>query len=117
MSELWQRLAQTPVFSDFSLLRDTVAGLREQAFPLAFAEAVEVAFAAGRLTEEGRQLLLEFGEGCGGYDADRQREHIAHYRDRLEELERRQRQEAEDKGRMYRMMGMAGGGALVLLLM
>lgn len=117
MHELWRRLAGMPVFSDFSLLRNTVNQLEKNDFAVALPKAVEQAFALGQLTESGRQLLLEFGEGCGRYDAARQEEHIAHYRDRLAELEAELRQEAISKGRVYRVMGMAGGGALVLLLM
>ena len=117
MKELWCRLASMPVFSDFSLLQDTAQGLKSADFSCAFMGAVERAFAQGRLTPAGHQLLLEFAEGCGRYDTNRQEEHIAHYRDRLGELEGDLRQEADSKGRVYRVMGMAGGGALVLLLM
>lgn len=117
MQQLWRRLAAMPAFGDFSLLQETVRRLNNEDFGVAFSGAVEQAFAAGRLTLAGRQLLLEFGEGCGRYDAARQQEQIAHYRDRLAELEDRLRQEAESKGRVYRVMGLAGGGALVLLLM
>lgn len=117
MSELWQRLAEIPAFSRFTLLRDTAVGLKTADFFTAFSGAVEGAFIAGQLTESGRQLLLEFGEGCGRYDAARQEEHIAHYRDRLAELEEELRQDSDRKGRVYRVMGLAGGAALVLLLM
>jgi len=117
MNELWRRLAGMPAFSDFSLLQDTAKGLQQAGFGSAFSAAVERAFAEGQLTPPGRQLLLEFAEGCGRYDTVRQEEHIAHYRDRLAELETELRQEADTKGRVYRVMGLAGGGALVLLLM
>lgn len=117
MKELWQRLAQTPVFSEFSLLQDMAGALEKEDFLIAFSKAVDCAFATGRLTETGRQLLLEFGEGCGRYDAVRQEQHITHYRDRLADLEAELHQEANAKGRVYRVMGIAGGGALVLLLM
>lgn len=117
MSELWRRLAETPAFSKLYLLQDTVSGLTSAEFFVAFAGAVERAYEAGYLTESGRQLLLEFGEGCGRYDAERQAQHIAHYRDLIGELEALLRVEAATKGRVYRVMGIAGGGALVLLLM
>lgn len=117
MSVLWKQLAAVPVYSEFSLLQDTARGLETAPFPVAFAGAVEQAAAAGRLTAPVRQLLLEFGEGCGRYDAARQEQQIAHYRDRLAEMEAQLFQETQTKGRLYRVMGMAGGGALVLLLM
>ena len=117
MPELWRRMAELPLFAEFSLLQGTVGRLGTMEFSAAFSQAVEQALAAGELTETGCQLLLEFGAGCGRYDAQRQEQHIAHYRDRLGELEEELRREAWEKSRVYRVMGMAGGGALVLLLM
>ena len=102
---------------DFPLLRDVAQELNKADFAPAFSVAVERAYTAGLLTSTGRQLLLEFGEGCGRYDVTREEEHIAHYRALLKEQECLLQQEADSKGRVYRVMGMAGGGALALLLL
>ena len=117
MKVLWQRLAETPVLGDFSLLRDMAKELEQTDFATAFSTSVERAYTAGLLTLIGRNLLLEFGEGCGKYDVTRQEEHIAHYCALLQEQERLLLREASSKGRVYRVMGMAGGTALALMLL
>ena len=114
---LWQQLAAQTAFSDYRLLQDTAVGLGTTSFDIAFASAVEQAQTDGVLTPSGRQLLLEFGAGCGRYDLTRQAEHIRHYRRRLEELESTLDQQATVKGRLYRVLGLAGGMALALLLL
>lgn len=117
MSEVWHRLARWPSFRNMPLLRDTVAGLEEHTFADAYVGAVETAAQRGLLTEEGRRLLLEFGEGCGGYDLVGQQRHIRHYQQRVAALQEQAAQEAALRGRLYRVMGPAAGVALALLLM
>ncbi len=106
-----------PVFSDFPLLTATAALLTDGDFAAAFSGAVERCCAAGRLTPAGRQLLLEFGAGCGRYDYVRQREHIAQYSHRIRELQQELESEAAVKGRLYRVVGASVGGGLALLLL
>ena len=89
----------------------------ERDFAAAFAGAVEGCYAAGQLTPTGRQLLLEFGAGCGRYDYVRQREHIAHYCHRLQDHRQELESEAAVKGRLYRVLGASVGCALALLLL
>lgn len=117
MEDLWRRLAARPGFSEFPLLTATVERLAGAPFFAAFSGAVEDAYAAGRLTAAGRQLLLEFGDGCGRYDYLRQQEHIRHYCRRLADLERELASQAAVKGRLYRVVGAALGGGLALLLL
>lgn len=117
MEDLWRRLAAMPGFSDFPLLTATAEGLDGETFGSAFSRAVERAYTAGRLTPAGRQLLLEFGDGCGRYDYRRQQEHFHHYCRRLADLQRDLESEVAVKGRLYRVMGAAAGGALALLLL
>ncbi len=117
MISLWRRLAAAEVFVDHRLLQDTAAGLEDAPFGAAFSRAVERAQTDGLLTPVGRQLLLEFGAGCGRYDLTRQAEHIRHYRQQLEELESQLTEQAAVKGRLYRVLGSAGGVALALLLL
>ena len=117
MTELWQQLASGAMFGDFSLLRNVAESLPREEFAVAFSAAVERAYQERLLTDAGRQLLLEFGAGCGRYDVARQEQHIAYYRDRVEELEETLRCQAQSKSRVYRVLGPAGAGALILLLL
>ena len=114
---LWRHLAGSESLGDFALVRDTVAGLEQNTFGAAFAAAVDAAAERGDLSVAGRQLLLEFGEGCGRYDLLRQEQHIRHYCDRLAELEAEARRQAAVRGRIYPVMGLAGGASLALLLL
>lgn len=117
LDEVWRRLTAWPNFRRMKLLVDTVAGLDGGCFTAAFAAAVESAAGQGLLTDEGRCLLLEFGEGCGGYDLEGQCEHIRHYRRRVADLQAQAAQEAALRGRLYRVMGVSVGAALALMLM
>ena len=117
MPQLWVRLGNMPVFSDFSLLTATANLLEDRDFAAAFAGGVERCFAAGQLTSTGRQLLLEFAAGCGRYDYIRQQEQIRAYCRRIKDLERELNSEAAVKGRLYRVVGASAGGALALLLL
>ena len=117
MPQLWLRLKTMPAFSDFALLTATIQRLTGGDFTAAFAGAVEGCYAAGQLTSTGRQLLLEFGAGCGRYDYVRQREHIAHYCHRLQDHRQELEFEAAVKGRLYRVLGASVGCALALLLL
>ncbi len=99
------------------LLRDTVAGLEQQPFADALAAAVEGAAQRGLLTDEGCRLLLEFADGCGGYDLEGQQRQIRHYRQCIAALREQAAQDAALRGRLYRVMGPAAGVALALMLM
>ena len=117
MSDVWRRLATRSGFRNMPLLRDTVAGLEQQPFADALAAAVEDAAQRGLLTDEGRRLLLEFADGCGGYDLAGQQRQIRHYRQCIAALQEQAAQEATLRGRLYRVMGPAAGVALALMLM
>lgn len=117
MTEIWQYLADSGEFSCYALLQHTLCRLPQEGFCAAFSQAVEQDFVSGLLTPAGRQLLLEFGAGCGPYDQQRQETHIRHYRERLVSLQEDLRHQVAEKSRLYRMMGLAGGGALALLLL
>lgn len=69
-----------------------------------------------RLTPQDMQLLTDFGERLGTTDADGQLAHIAHYREifaaRLDEA----RQEAAQKAKLYKTLGLFGGVSAALLL-
>ena len=117
MPQLWQKLTAVPVLSECLLLTKTAEWLTDGDFATAFSKGVEQCYVAGCLTPYGRQLLLEFGGGCGRYDYLRQQAHIRRYCDRLGDLLTDLEADAAIKGRLYRVLGVAGGGALALLLM
>ncbi len=117
MPDLWRRLAQGEGFAAFSLVQDTAKALPHTPFSVAFTEAVNRAEGEGALLPAARQILLEFGEGCGHTDLSGQQAHIAYYRGLLSAQEEEARRLWQEKGRMYRVLGLAGGVALMLLLM
>lgn len=117
MTEIWQYLAASAEFTGYDLLQHTAAFLPREDFVTAFSLAVEQDYGCGLLTPTGRQLLLEFGAGCGPYDQQRQEEHIRHYRERLAALGEDLHRQTAEKSRLYRVVGLAGGGALALLLL
>ena len=117
MAVLWRQLAVSGVYEDCRLLRDTLAGLdADVPFTTAFAAALEQARGEDLLSAAGYRLLSECGAGCGRYDLTRQTEHLHHYRLAAEEMADALSAEAVTKGRLYRVMGVAGGVAVSLLL-
>lgn len=117
MNELWQRLAQSEGFRSFSLVEYTAAGLPHTSFSAAFEAAVHRAMGEGLTVPAVHELLLAFGEGCGRTDLEGQQAHIAYYRTLLLAQEDEARRLWQEKGRMYRVLGLTGGVALLLLLM
>lgn len=68
------------------------------------------------LQEEERQVLLEVGETLGRYDAQAQRQVLRQGTERLEEYRRRAAEEERRLGRVYGALSLAGGAALILVL-
>ena len=116
MAVLWQTLADSGSLSDCRLLQDTVSAMNEQGFCTAFVQAVERAEAEDLVFPAARRLLLQFGDGCGRYDVVGQVEQIAHHRRGLAALEEQWQAQVATKARLYRVLGVAGGLALALLL-
>lgn len=117
LPDLWRRLAQCETFATFSLVQDTARQLPRLSFAAAFAAAVGKAEEEGWILPPVRRLLSEFGEGCGVTDLEGQGAHIAHYRALLATQEEEARRTYAEKGRVYRVLGVTGGAALMLLLM
>ena len=117
MPQLWRRLAQGEGFTAFSLVQDTAKRLPDTPFSVAFAQTVKEAEGEGLLLPSACQLLLEFGEGCGHTDLEGQQAHIAYYRELLSLQEGEATRLWQEKGRVYRTLGLTGGIALMLLLM
>ncbi|MBR3779309.1 MAG: stage III sporulation protein AB [Clostridia bacterium] len=116
MPDLWRRLAQSESFAAFSLVQDTARGLSRSSFAAAFSAAVEGAEKDGLLLPPARRLLVEFAEGCGRTDLMGQQAHIEYYRTLLAAQEAESRRLWQEKGRVYRVLGLTGGVALMLLL-
>lgn len=117
MPALWRRLAQGEGFASFSLVQDTAKALSNTDFAAAFSSAVQKAEVEGVLLPPARQLLLEFADGCGHTDLVGQQAHIEYYRTLLSAQEEDARRLWQEKGRTYRVLGLSGGVALMLLLM
>ena len=117
LSDLWRRLARSEGFASFFLVQEVAQALPHTAFADAFCHAVETAEKEGALSPASRQTLLEFGAGCGHTDLVGQQAHIAYYRTLLLAQEEDADRTWQEKGRMYRVLGFAGGVALMLLLM
>lgn len=116
MSDLWYGLA-TGELGKFSLVADTARELNTASFVTAFHRAVDIAAAQGVLTAADKQLLLEFGDGCGRYGLAGQSAHIRAYHQQVESAAEVARQQATAKGQVYQMLGVAGGVGLSLLLL
>lgn len=117
MTDLWRHLAQSEPFATFSLVQDTAAGLAQAPFAESFAAAMDKAEREGRVQPPARRLLQAFADGCGRTDLTGQQAHIEYYRGLLAAQEEEARREYAEKGRVYRVLGLTGGVALMLLLM
>ena len=117
LPELWHRLAQNDAFAAFPLVGDTTAELTRVPFSAAFSVAVQKAQREGALLPSAGQLLTEFAEGCGRTDLAGQQAHFEYYCRLLAAEEEAARRRYAEKGRVYRVLGLTGGIALMLLLM
>jgi stage III sporulation protein AB len=118
LAVLWETFAANDVFSRYSLVQDTVDGLRrDQVFSLAFADAIDRAARQGMVQASEKQLLLELGDALGRTGLSEQKSAIHGYRERLSECRIAAEQTACMRGRIYQMMGVAGGVGLALLLL
>lgn len=118
LAVLWQALAADKSLSDYSLVQDTANEIcKGVSFYTAFARAVAVLVDSGRLTPASAALLTELGGALGHSGLEQQAQLIRHCAERL----KKERQTAETlataRGRVYPMMGLAGGVSLALLLL
>ncbi len=118
LAALWQTIAADETFSDYPLVRDTVAELcKGIPFYTAFSRTVTTMADNGRLTPAAAALLIELGGTLGHSGLEQQAELIRRCAERL----KKERQTAENlasaRGRVYPMMGLAGGVSLALLLL
>lgn len=117
MKTLWRQLAQDGSFAACPLVAETVAGLEDCTFSEAFGAAVERLAARDWLWPSEKEVLLRFCRECGQYDLSRQTAQLRRCGEELGALRREAAEAASSRGRLYRVMGAAGGGALVLLLL
>ncbi|MBQ8683947.1 MAG: stage III sporulation protein AB [Clostridia bacterium] len=117
MRELWLQMARNGSLSACSLVADTAMGLKDAPFSVAFSAAVEKAARSGTLRQAEAAVLLAFGRECGQYDLTRQTALIKGCLAQLERLREEARGQAVARGQIYRVMGVAGGAALALLLL
>jgi stage III sporulation protein AB len=118
LAALWQSFATDAVLSDYPLVQDTASELCKGIdFYASFSRAVEKAAVVGQLTPTQAALLTELGGSLGHSGLEQQAHLIRHCAERL----KRERQTADElatvRGRIYPMMGLAGGVSLALLLM
>lgn len=118
LAALWQAIAADEVLSDYPLVQDAADELcKGKPFYTAFSRAVDKASAQGQLTATETALLTELGGALGRSGLEQQAQLIRQCAERLE----KERQTAEElatvRGRIYPMMGLAGGVSLALLLL
>ena len=116
LTQLWRQLAAGEAFQDVPLAQVTAEKLKEHPFFEAYTAGVD-SMAGDGLTAADRQLLLEFGEGCGRTGLAEQAAHIRAYQRLLEQAQQEAQQRAATQGAVYQMLGLAGGVALALLLL
>lgn len=118
MPEMLDRVAQespSPVGELFACCREKLNELGEKSMPELWREALEQV----PLGLEGPAWLTVEGLGdvLGRYDGEGQRTALAHARAELELALEQAREDGEKRGRMYRVLGVAAGAFLVILLL
>lgn len=118
LTALWQGLAADAVLSDYPLVRETSGELYKGAsFYTAFSRAVVTMADSGRLTPAAATLLTELGSALGRSGLEQQVQLIRHCVERLKGERQAADELASARGRVYPMLGLAGGVSLALLLL
>lgn len=113
MQEMKER-TEPPARALFEGCQTALEGLEHERFSHAWRRLVD---ALPNLKEEDRRTLAPLGQVLGRYDGRGQASAIAAVRQELEELAQRAREDSRRLGRVYRAVGVAGGGFLVVLLL
>lgn len=113
MQELAQR-TEPPARTLFAGCRAALEELDHQRFHEAW---VQMVHDLPDFKDEDRRALDTLGQVLGRYDGRGQACAIASVRRELEQLGRSARQDSRRLGRVYRAVGAAGGGFLVILLL
>lgn len=118
LTVLWQGLAADAVLSDYPLVGETAGGLcKGESFYTAFSRTVVAMADSGRLTPTAAALLTELGGALGRSGLEQQAQLIRHCAERLKSERQAAEELASVRGRVYPMLGLAGGVSLALLLM
>lgn len=118
LKTLWCDFADNAVFCTYPLVKDTAQGLlRGETFHASFDAAVTSAASRGLVLPSEETVLRELGTELGCSDRASQSECICRCRDRLAQATREARQIAHTRGRIYTVMGIAGGLSVALLML
>ncbi len=118
LTSLWQSLAVDAVFSAYPLVQNTASEIgKGEDFYTSFSRAVERDKVAGWLTPVEAALLTELSGSPGRSSLAQQVELIRHCAERVGKERQIAQQNARERGRIYPMLGLAGGVCLALLLM
>lgn len=118
LAVLWQSFAADAVLSAYPLVQDTAAELcKGTDFYTSFSRAIEKAADAGVLTLTQAALLTELGGSLGHSGLEQQALLIRRCAERLKKERQAAQELANVRGRIYPMMGLAGGVSLALLLL
>lgn len=114
LPSLLERMAHGRCKQVVSALEGCGAGIERG---ICFTDAWEEQLEKLPLTPQENSLLRGLGQVLGRYDDRGQVQAAARIREELEACAVRQRQDSRTKGRMYRVLGAAFGGFLVLALL
>lgn len=118
LTALWQSLSEDTALSAYPLVQETANEMcKGNDFYTSFSAAIKVAGDAGRLTPKEMALLTDLGGSLGRSGLAEQAELIRHCVERLGRERQTAQTLANERGRIYPMMGFAGGLCLALLLM
>lgn len=118
LADLWLSLSEDAVLSAYPLVVDTARVIcKGENFYTSFSCAVEAAESAGRLTPTEAALLTDLGGSLGRSGLAEQEELIRRCVERLGREREIAQKHARERGRVYPMLGFAGGLCLALLLM
>ncbi len=118
LAVLWQSFAADAVLFTYPLVQDTANELCKGVdFYTSFSCAIEKAATSGRLSPTQAALLTELGGSLGHSGLEQQAQLIRHCAERLKHERQAADELATVRGRIYPMMGLAGGVSLALLLL
>ena len=118
LAAVWRSLAEDAAASACPLVTDTVAELcKGDDVYTAFSRAVEKSAVCGRLIPSEATLLTELGASLGRSGLDQQVQLIRRCAERLKSHRQAAQELATVRGRLYPMLGFAGGVSLAFLFL
>ena len=118
VGELMLSASRTAEFRPLRFLEAVGSAMETEGdFPRLWAEAVSREGGACRFATQDEELLREFGKGLGASDTEGQTAHCRLYGELFSRQAEAARREVANKGKLYIMLGLAGGLGLSLLLL